>query len=96
MFLAILTYVRPLEEIDALIPEHVQYLDQHYATGQFIVSGRIVPRTGGVIMIAGHDRAAATAIVEQDPFHLAGVSTYQLIEFAPAKMQPGFQQFVGA
>ncbi len=96
MFLAILTYVRPLDEVDALIPRHVQFLDQHYATGQFIVSGRIVPRTGGVILIAGDDRAAATAVIEQDPFHRAGVSTYQLIEFLPSKMQPGFQQFVDA
>ena len=43
MFVAILTYVRPLEEVDALLAEHVQFLDRHYASGLFVVSGRRVP-----------------------------------------------------
>ena len=93
MFIAILTYVRPLEEVDALIPAHVAFLDQHYASGLFIVSGRRVPRTGGVIVIAGHDREQVVAVLEQDPFKQAGVATYELVEFAPIKMQPGVEQW---
>ncbi len=94
MFIAILTYVRPLEEVDALIPDHLRFLDEHYASGLFIASGRVVPRTGGVILIAGHDRAQVSAILEQDPFKTAGVASYELVEFSPTKMQPGFTQFV--
>jgi uncharacterized protein YciI len=94
MFIATLSYVRPLDEVDALIPDHLQFLDRHYATGLFIASGRLVPRTGGVILIAGHDRQAVMALLEQDPFHQAGVATYALVEFAPTKMQPGLERFV--
>ena len=93
MFISILTYLRPLEQIDALIPDHLRFLDQHYASGLFVASGRLVPRTGGVILIAGQDRAQVTAILDQDPFSLAGVASYQLIEFTPTKMQPGFEHF---
>ncbi len=93
MFIALLTYVRPLEEIDALVPAHVAFLDRHYASGLFVVSGRQVPRTGGVIVIAGHDRGQVTTILEQDPFKQAGVATYELVEFAPIKVQPGFEQW---
>ncbi len=94
MFIAILTYIRPLEEIDALIADHVRFLDLHYASGLFIASGRRVPRTGGVILVAGHDREQAVAALNQDPFALAGVSTYELVEFTPARMRPGFEAFL--
>lgn len=96
MFIAILTYVQPLERIDALIPEHVKFLDAHYASGLFVASGRKVPRTGGVILISGADRAHVMAVLEQDPFKREGVATYDLVEFTPTKMQTGFEAFVQA
>jgi uncharacterized protein YciI len=96
MFIALLTYVRPLDEVDALIPAHVAFLDEHYASGLFVASGRKVPRTGGVILIAGEDRARVLSVIAQDPFALAGVATYELVEFCPVKMRPGFEAFTAA
>lgn len=96
MFIANLTYIRPLEEIDALIPEHIRFLDEHYASGLFVASGRKVPRTGGVILIAGNDRDKVNAVLDQDPFKKKGVARYELIEFVPTKMQPAFDTFASA
>lgn len=96
MFVAILTYVRPLEEVDALLAEHVQFLDRHYASGLFVVSGRRVPRTGGVILIASNDREHVLSVISTDPFAAGGVATYELIEFAPTKMRDGFEPFLKA
>jgi uncharacterized protein YciI len=93
MFIALLTYVRPLEEIDALVAEHVRFLEDHYASGLFVASGRKVPRTGGVILISGHDRRRVLAVLEQDPFRIAGVADYELIEFKPNRIRPGFEAF---
>jgi len=94
MLIALLTYVCPLDEVDALIPAHVAFLDKHYASGLFVASGRRNPRTGGVILIRGHDRALAESVLAQDPFHQAGVASFELIEFAPSKMQAGFEAFL--
>lgn len=93
MFIAILTYVRPLDEVDALIPDHIRYLDEQYASGLFVASGRRIPRTGGVILISGQDREGVLAVLAQDPFNQAGVATYELIEFSPTKIRPGFEAF---
>ena len=90
MFIALLTYVRPLEEVDALIAAHVAFLDTHYASGLFVASGRKVPRTGGVILIAHAERGHVLEVIEQDPFKVAGVAEYELVEFVPSKMQPAF------
>lgn len=85
MFVVILTYVRPLDVIDSLLAEHVAWLERHYAAGYFHASGRRVPRTGGVILAHGLDRAALDAVLAQDPFKREGAAEYQVIEFVPGK-----------
>ena len=32
---------------------HVAFLKKHYASGHFLVSGRKIPRDGGIIIAAG-------------------------------------------
>lgn len=94
MFLVVLTYVRPLEEVDALIPEHVRFLEQHYASGLFVLSGRRVPRTGGVILVASEDPVLVEQVLKADPFAVHGVATYDVTAFTPTKMQPGMEPFI--
>ena len=50
MFVVILTYVKPLAEIDRQMRAHMKFLDEQYAAKVFVASGRQVPRTGGVIL----------------------------------------------
>ncbi len=83
MFIAILTYKKPLEEVDRFLQTHREYLAEHYATGDFIVSGPRAPRVGGVIMIKANDRAAVEAIIAKDPFNINSIADYQIVEFTP-------------
>ena len=53
------TYVKPLEEIDALMPKHVAWLKRQYTAGLFIASGRQKPRVGG--RHSGHIRKTGDA-----------------------------------
>jgi len=57
MFLLITTYLRPVEEVEPLMPGHMVWLDQHYEAGTFLLSGRKAPRTGGVILARAENRA---------------------------------------
>ncbi len=83
MFIAILTYKKPLEEVDRFLRAHREYLAKHYAAGDFIASGPQTPRVGGVIMIKANDRTAVEAIIAQDPFNINGIADYQIVEFTP-------------
>ena len=83
MFIAILTYNKPLEEVDRFLQAHRDYLAEHYAEGDFIASGPQNPRIGGVIMIKADNRAAVDAIISQDPFNINGIADYQIVEFTP-------------
>lgn len=84
MFVILLHYIKPLEEVDRHVAAHRAWLERHYASGHFLLSGRKEPRTGGVIVALAEDRAALDAILAQDPFALAGVADYTVTEFIPA------------
>lgn len=83
MFIAILTYKKPLSEVDRFLAAHREYLAEHYAAGDFIASGSQTPRVGGVIMIKAENRIAVDAIIAQDPFNINDVADYQIVEFTP-------------
>ncbi len=83
MFIAILTYKKPLIDVDKYLQAHRDYLAEHYASGDFIASGPQNPRIGGVIMIKAVDREAVNAIISQDPFNINGIADYQIVEFTP-------------
>jgi len=82
MFIVSLSYTAALEEIDARLAEHVEWLKAGYAAGAFLASGRKMPRDGGVILARG-DRAALEARLADDPFALAGLAHYEITEFIP-------------
>lgn len=83
MFIAILTYKKPLEEVDRFLQAHRDYLAKHYAAGDFIASGPQNPRIGGVIMLKAADRAEVDAIIACDPFYINAIADYQIVEFTP-------------
>lgn len=83
MFIAILTYKKPLSEVDRFLVAHREYLAMHYTAGDFIASGPQTPRVGGVIMIKADNRATVDAIIAKDPFNINGIADYQIVEFSP-------------
>ncbi|GAA3444285.1 YciI family protein [Planomonospora venezuelensis] len=88
MFVLELTYTAPLEEVDAVLDEHVAWLDEQYAAGFFLASGRKVPRDGGIILATGPDRGAVESLASTDPFVTAGVCVYRVTEFVPSRTAP--------
>lgn len=63
MFIISLTYKETLESIDKELENHVQFLKDQYALGNFIASGRKVPRTGGIIMSQVKDKSELEKII---------------------------------
>lgn len=80
MFVIELTYTSPLEKIDASMAAHVVFLKKYYAAGNFLVSGRKIPRDGGIILAVG-SRDDIERIIKEDPFHKNGLAEFRVIEF---------------
>ena len=95
MFIVSLTYVVPLEDVDAMIPAHRSFLDKHFATGTFLASGAKNPRTGGIILAKAASEAELWDIIAEDPFHQRKIAYYDLQEFTPSRTAPGLEVLSG-
>ncbi|WP_205859819.1 YciI family protein [Cochlodiniinecator piscidefendens] len=84
LFIVDLHYIASFDEIDPLIDAHVEFLEQHYASGNFITSGPKEPRTGGVIVATAATRAELESMLELDPFKMHNVANYTITEFRPS------------
>jgi uncharacterized protein YciI len=96
MFLIDLHYTAELAQIDAHMKAHVAFLNQHYAAGHFLVSGRKVPRDGGVILAVGESRAQIEAIAAADPFVARGLAEARVVEFRASQKAKDIQVRVDA
>lgn len=85
MFIVNLTYKTKLEEVDQYINAHIEFLNKQYELGNFLISGRKVPRTGGIILSNVEKRTKLEEIIAKDPFKIHELADYKLIEFAPSR-----------
>ncbi len=81
MFVIELVYKADLSEIDAHMKAHLAFLKKYYQSGNFLISGRKIPRDGGIILAIAQDRQQLEAIVKEDPFHAHGLAEFRIIEF---------------
>jgi uncharacterized protein YciI len=88
MFLLELTYTAGLDRIDAAMKAHMRWLNANYAAGRFLVSGRKIPRDGGVIIAKAASRAEAEKIASEDPFVSQGLATVRVVEFRASQSAP--------
>jgi uncharacterized protein YciI len=91
MFIINLTYTKPLDEVDSYLEAHVEYLKVQYSKGNFIASGRKIPRNGGVILSKLNSKEKLQEVLAQDPFKLANIATYEIIEFVPTMTSKEFE-----
>ena len=95
LFVVELNYTAPLEAIDAAMTAHVRFLRKYYAAGRFLISGRKIPRDGGVILATGESREQIEAIVREDPFVARGLAGFRIIQFRASQRADDIQQRIG-
>lgn len=94
MFIIQLTYKVPLPEVNKYLSAHREYLDYHYKQGVLLASGPLNPRTGGIIIAATKDKLFLEEFIAKDPFYLAEIADYQIIEFTPIKHCDALQSII--
>lgn len=93
MFVVKLTYTAPLERIDAAMRDHVAFLEECYAAGVFLASGRQVPRVGGVILATAPSKTDLAEILAHDPFLRDGLASCEIVEFRTSLYHPDLKRF---
>lgn len=88
MYVVLLTYTAPLEEVDYALPDHAKWLDKHFQAGEFLAAGRRNPRNGGVIITRPMARGKLDAILATDPFSVGHLAKYEVVEFSATRTAP--------
>ena len=86
-FVVLINYKVPFEQFEHVVPSHREYLQSAVDAGMVLLSGPRIPRTGGVVIIKADSESAARAFTDKDPYNLAGVADYQILEFKPGRHQ---------
>lgn len=93
MYVVYLTYFRPVEEVEALLEPHIQWLDRYFDADVFIAAGRKDPRTGGMVLVKDIDRALLDTILAEDPF--VAVANYDVTKINVTRAAEAFAALNG-
>ena len=96
MFVIELIYKAPLADIDSHMRAHVRFLKKYYSAGNFLVSGRKIPRDGGIILAVGKSREQIEVIAAEDPFFKQGLADVRIIEFRASQRADDIQNRIDA
>lgn len=95
MFIIDIHYIAPLEEVDKYIEGHTAYLKKYVENGIFIVTGRKVPRTGGILIANAGSKEEVEKIILEDPFYHYHVAEITITEFLHARHNPALDELLG-
>ncbi|MFZ5749346.1 MAG: YciI family protein [Pseudomonadota bacterium] len=94
MIVVVLSYKVPLETVDRHRAAHIAWLQDLYADGVMLASGRQTPPTGGVLLMRG-TLAEAEVLCQSDPFAREGIADYHFIDVIPTMTAPGLEGLMG-
>ncbi|TAD85748.1 MAG: hypothetical protein EAY70_00495 [Sphingomonadales bacterium] len=95
MFIASLTYTVPIEQVDAVLADHLAWLKAGHEAGHFLAWGPREPRDGGLIFVKAASRAEAEALLRSDPFMLHQLADLTITQWTPRFVGPGLEAFGG-
>ena len=80
IYVVVLTYIKPLEEVDRAIPAHIEWLKKGYADGLFLAKC--------------DSRETLQARLSQDPFQQLGLARTEIIPFEASMASPALQSLL--
>ncbi|MGY4617687.1 uncharacterized protein YciI [Bradyrhizobium sp. USDA 4472] len=96
LYIVVLTYIRPIEEVHAYLDTHRDWLVEYAKKGIIVVAGPLEDRSGGALVACCKDRAELDGVLATDSFHVHQLVEYEIKAFSgalrgeafPAKWSP--------
>lgn len=80
-FIALRSAVKPREEWDVTLDDHLAWMRRQHREGKIHMSGPTPDRKLGIYLIRADSREEAEAIAGSDPYTAAGFCKFELIEW---------------
>lgn len=95
LFVCLVHYTKPLEEVSKKVEQHRTYLKKGYECGVLLASGPRIPKDGGIIIGKFSSKDEALRFSESDPYVLHNVARYEIFEFEPLLHSDILKDYVG-
>lgn len=95
LFVCLVHYTKPLEEVSQKLQEHRAYLQKGYEAGILLASGPRNPKDGGIIIGKFASKNEALQFSESDPYVKHNVAEYEIFEFEPVLYSEILGDFLG-
>jgi len=90
IYVVTLSYLRPLDDVNAHFDGHREWLVQHIKAGRILLTGPLEPRTGGLLLVSVADRAELDRMMSEDPFVIHRLVEIEVKAFTPALRAAAF------
>jgi len=94
IFVMTIIYTKPIVEVEKYIEAHREFLTDGYEKEFLVMSGAQNPRVGGVIIGKFWSMEEAEAFAHTDPFFVADVAKYDIVEFVPSKYAKEIERYI--
>lgn len=88
MYVVLLTYTAPVQEVDYVLPDHQEWLARQYERNYFLTSGRRDMHMGEVMLARPLSRGKLDAMLATDPLILNDLGHYEVVEFSATRTSP--------
>jgi len=85
-----LTYIRPVEEIEAQLDQHKGWLARYTKAGTIIFAGPLEGGKAGFILAFAETTATIEAMIAEDPFDVLKLASFDIAECNPAVRTENF------
>jgi len=90
LYFVILTYIRPIEDVQSHLDSHRDWLIEYSKKGNIIVAGPLEGRTGGAVLTCCQDRAELDDMLARDSFNVHRLVSYEVKTFSVALRAEAF------
>lgn len=84
LFAIKLSYLRPVEEMNAHLEAHKAWLFKYVQAGNVLFAGPLTQEKGGLIVAYAEHESDIQHIIAEDPFSIHRLATYDILGCDPA------------
>lgn len=94
MYLLIVSYTKPAEEVLAHIESHSVWVKKYFNEGVFLIAGPKKSKLGGAILVKSINKDLLKKIIAEDSYVQADVAEYQIVDFDCKAIAPGLELLI--
>ena len=88
MFFILIEYKVPFEQVEPYLEKHILFVRTYVDSGVFLLTGKKIPRTGGVILAKVESREKLMILLKEDPFMEFELAEFDITEIQLSQVSP--------